>query len=76
MEGYKVQFTDIKFYLEDIRNGSVQLTDAMLFDYRERGTLLYDGAGNSSDFSNLEANLGVGPANNNSNPTEFANTVG
>lgn len=72
-EGHKIQFTDIKFYMEDVRNGAVQLTDAMLFDYRERGTLLYDGQGKASDFSDLQANLGVGPANNNSDPTAFDN---
>lgn len=74
VEGHQVQFTDLKFYLEDVRNGGVQLTDAMLFDYNERGTLLYDGAGKSSDFSSFEANLGVGPANNNSNPADFPNS--
>jgi len=72
-EGYKVQFTDIKFYLEDVRNGAVQLTDAVLFDYSERGTLLYDGSGKASNFGALEANLGVGSTNNNSDPTAFAN---
>ncbi len=73
VEGYKVKFTDLGFYFEDVRNGSVQLTDAMLFDYDKRGTLLYDGPGKASDFDNLEANLGVGPANNNSDPTNFPN---
>ncbi|XOV69103.1 MAG: MbnP family protein [Fluviicola sp.] len=72
-EGHKVQFTDIKFYLEDVRNGSVLLTDAMLFDYGARGTQLYDGEGEAGNFGSLSANLGVGPANNNSDPTEFPN---
>ncbi len=73
VEGHKVQFTDIKFYLEDVKNGANQLTDAMLFDYRERGTLLYDGEGVASNFGALTANLGVGPANNNSDPSAFPN---
>lgn len=72
-EGYNVQFTDIKFYLEKVRNGSVQLTQAMLFDYDDRGTVLYNGPGKASDFSSLEANLGVGPSLNNSDPTAFPN---
>ncbi|GAB5418204.1 MAG: hypothetical protein Crog4KO_28350 [Crocinitomicaceae bacterium] len=72
-EGYKVKFTTIRFYLEDVRNNGVQLTDAMLFDYDTRGTLLYDGPGKASDFASIEANLGVGPANNNSDPTTFPN---
>jgi len=73
VEGYKVKFTTLRFYLEDIRNNGVQLTDAALFDYDARGTLLYDGPGKASDFSNIEANLGVGPANNNSDQTAFPN---
>jgi hypothetical protein len=73
VEGYKVQFTTLKFYLEDVRNGAMQLTDAMLFDYDARGTLLYQGQGDVNNFSNLEANLGVGPAYNNSDPTAFPN---
>lgn len=72
-EGYNVQFTEIRFYLEDVRNGATQLTEAMLFDYVSRGTLLYSGAGKASDFSSLEANLGVGLLNNNSDPSAFSN---
>lgn len=73
VEGHQVKFTDIRFYLEDVKNGAVQMTDAMLFDYNERGTLLYDGPGVASNFSSFTANLGVGSANNNSDPTAFPN---
>ena len=73
VEGHNVQFTDIKFYLEDVKNGAVQLTDAMLFDYGARGTLLYDGNGKAANFGSLTANLGVGSANNNSDPSAFPN---
>lgn len=73
VEGHKVQFTDIKFYLEDVRNGAVQLTDAMLFDYDARGTLLYDGNGKAANFGSLSANLGVGANYNNSDPSAFPN---
>jgi hypothetical protein len=72
-EGHNVQFTNIKFYFEDVRNGANQLTEAMLFDYVARGTQLYDGAGKASDFSSLEANLGVSGSNNNSDPAAFSN---
>lgn len=72
-EGYKVQFTDIKFYLENPRNGSVQMTDAMLFDYRERGTLLYSGEGDAADFSSFDANLGVQSSLNHNDPSAFDN---
>lgn len=72
-EGHKIQFVEIKFYLENVRNGSVQLTDAMLFDYDARGTLLYEGPGKVSDFASLQGNLGVGASLNNSDPTAFPN---
>lgn len=73
VEGHNVQFTDIKFYLEDVKNGTNVLTDAMLFDYKARGTVLYDGPGTASNFGSLTANLGVGAANNNSDPSAFPN---
>ncbi|NRA13237.1 MAG: hypothetical protein HRT57_14925, partial [Crocinitomicaceae bacterium] len=44
-EGYKVQFTDIKFYLQDLRNGSTVLASDGLFDYRLRGTSLLEISG-------------------------------
>ena len=37
-EGYNVQFTDLKCYMTDIRNGSSILCSSALFDYREKGT--------------------------------------
>lgn len=72
VEGYKVQFTDLKFYMEDIRNGSIPMIDAGLFDFRERGTLLLQTTGNASDFTSLQANLGVDAGINHDNPSEFA----
>lgn len=73
-EGYKIKFTDIKFFLEDIKNVSTQFTDAGLFDYRERGTLLSRLKGNGSNYMNLSANLGVGTSVNHSDPTTHPNT--
>ena len=73
-EGYLVQFTDLKFYLHDIRNGSNTMTDAMLFDYRERGTLLFSGSADATKFSSLSANLGVDASDNHSDPSAFANS--
>lgn len=73
-EGYKIKFTDIKFYLEGIKNVSNLLTDAGLFDYRERGTLLTRQQGNGSDFSNLTANLGVDASVNHNDPAAFSNS--
>lgn len=72
-EGHKIQFTDLKFYMEDIRNGNTQLIDAALFDYRERGTFLLETEGDIADFSDLQANLGVDSSVNHDNPSAFAN---
>ncbi|MEJ6584046.1 MAG: hypothetical protein QNL61_06265 [Crocinitomicaceae bacterium] len=73
-EGYKIKFTDIKFFVEDIKNGSAQLIDAGLFDYRERGTLLARALGNGSNFMNFSGNLGVRSAINHNDPTTFPNS--
>lgn len=73
-EGYKIKFTDIKFFLEDIKNVNNQMIDAGLFDYRSRGTTLLNTIGKADDFMNLTANLGVGPSNNHSDPTTFPNS--
>lgn len=73
-EGYKVQFTDIKFYIQNVRNGNTTLIDAALFDFAERGHLLYSGNGKGSDFQNLQANLGVEASINHDDPSAFANS--
>lgn len=72
-EGYKIKFTDIKFFFEDIKNVNNQMIDAALFDYRARGTTLLHTKGKADDFVNLTANLGVGSTNNHSDPTAFPN---
>ncbi len=73
-EGYKIQFTDIKFFMEDIKNGSTQLIDAGLFDYKTKGTTLLRIKGKGENFLNLTANLGVGSAVNHNDPVSFANS--
>ncbi len=73
-EGYKVQFTDIKFYLEGAGHNGNSLTDAMLFDYRERGTAMYCAEGDASLYPSIQANLGVGPDLNHDDPSAFPNS--
>ena len=72
-EGYRVKFTDIKFYLENVRSGSNQLIDAGLFDYRERGTLLLSAQGSPENFPTLEGNMGVDASINHDDPSAFPN---
>jgi hypothetical protein len=71
-EGYLVKFTDLKFYLHEIRNESNALINAALFDYRERSTLLIETLGEKNKFTSLQANLGVGSEQNHSDPTLFS----
>lgn len=73
-EGYKIKFTDIKFFMEDIKNVSTQFSDAGLFDYRSRGTFLSRLKWEGSSFLNLTANLGVGSSVNHNDPTAFPNS--
>ncbi len=70
-EGYDIKFLEIRFYMENVRNGSTSLIDAGLFDYRARGTTLLRTEGKGTDFGSLQANLGVGAANNHSDPSAF-----
>ena len=44
-EGYDVKFKEIKFYMEDIRNGLNLFKDVTLFDYRVRGDTLIQKSG-------------------------------
>ena len=73
IEGYDVQFTDLKFFAEDVRGASAQLKDASLFDYRVTGTNLFTGEGTPEDFTLLEGNLGVQASLNGSDPSAFPN---
>ncbi|MDG1148208.1 MAG: hypothetical protein P8N52_07895 [Crocinitomicaceae bacterium] len=70
-EGYDIQFTDIKFYLQDVRNGLNLFKDAALFDYRLRGTNLMERVGDKNDYVSLQSNLGVSALVNHNDPVGF-----
>lgn len=72
-EGYGVQFTDLKFFAEDVRGQALQLKDASFFDYRETGIDLLTGEGRPEDFASINGNLGVQASLNNSDPSAFPN---
>src|SRR5574343_88286 len=57
VEGYKVQFTDLKCYFSSVKNGGSTLTQAGLFDFKENGTFVLQVEGKKSDFSSLTAYL-------------------
>ncbi len=67
-EGYDVQFTDFRFYMHDVRNGSTSFKDVSLYDYRARGIDLINVQGDKADFTSLQANLGVGADVNHNDP--------
>ena len=67
-EGYGVQFTDIKFYMGNPHNGTNQIIDAGLFDYRERGTTMFVTPGDPADYSSMEADLGIDSGANHADP--------
>ena len=70
-DGYRVKFTDIKFYATNWENNGNVLIDAALFDYRETGTFLGKINGGSENFSALNGNIGVGVDRNHSDPSLF-----
>lgn len=73
LEGYDFQFTDIKFYVSHLKNGSDTLVRSALFDYREKGNLFFNVSKSPSSFSSLEGFLGVESMLNHADPTAFSN---
>jgi hypothetical protein len=72
-EGYKVKFSDLKFYVSALRNGSDTLTQAALFDYSSTGNLLTRLIGDYNNFSSIQGNIGVIQSLNHSDPSAFPN---
>ncbi|TNE71690.1 MAG: hypothetical protein EP333_08695 [Bacteroidetes bacterium] len=70
-EGYKVKFTDIKCFFENVRSSDGMLIDAGLFDYRERGMLVFRADGHPSNYQNLDFNIGVQSSINHADPSAF-----
>ena len=72
-EGYKVKFTDLKFYVTALRNGTDTLTKAALFDFSSTGNSLTRLIGDYTKFSNLQGNIGVIQTLNHLDPSAFPN---
>lgn len=72
--GDRIQFTDLLFYVTDLKNDTKSLLDAALFDYRVNGNLLFQTVASPSDFSNLTAFLGVDEIQNHADPTALPNS--
>jgi hypothetical protein len=72
-EGYKVKFTDAKFYLTKIKNGNSNLLESAFFDFRETGLLLARLKGDYTQYSSLQGFIGVDSVLNHSDPSAFPN---
>jgi hypothetical protein len=73
-EGYQIKFSQLNFFLCEIKNGENMLKSAALFDYRETGTLLSETKGSFSDFESLDFQIGVDSARNHGDPSAIENT--
>jgi hypothetical protein len=72
-EGYEIQFTDVKFFGGNWKNGSETLFEAALFDYRNDGNKFVTVNKKPDAFDALQGYLGVGVTLNHLDPTAFAN---
>ncbi|MBM3185789.1 MAG: hypothetical protein FJZ67_05780 [Bacteroidetes bacterium] len=72
-EGYKVKFTDVKFYVTKLKNGNSNLLESSFFDFRETGLLLARVKGDYSQFLSLQGYIGVDSVLNHSDPSAFPN---
>lgn len=72
-EGYDVQFTDLKFYACNWKNGTEVLTEVALFDFRESGNHFISVEKKPDAFTSIQGLLGVEPALNHADPTAFPN---
>jgi hypothetical protein len=72
-ENYKIQFSDIKFYITNIQNGTKSLSSLAFFDITNSNNTLIKVSGISSDFANLTALLGVDSSRNHADPSAFDN---
>ena len=72
-EGYKLKFTDLKLYITQLKNGSITLIDATIFDFRENGLLAFRKKGDPSQFSALQGFIGVDQTLNHLDPSAFPN---
>jgi hypothetical protein len=72
-EGYEIQFTDVKFFGGNWKNGNEILFEAALFDYRNEGNKFVTVNKKPDAFGALQGLLGVDVSLNHLDPTAFAN---
>jgi hypothetical protein len=72
-EGYEIQFTDVKFFGGNWKNGNEILFEAALFDYRNEGNNFVTVNKKPDSFNALQGFLGIDASLNHLDPTAFAN---
>jgi len=72
-EGFEIQFTDVKFFGGNWKNGSETLFESAFFDYRSDGNKFVTVNNKPDAFSALQGLLGVDSSLNHLDPTAFAN---
>lgn len=72
--GYKIKITDIKFYVSSFGFQDQCITQASLFDYREKGNVLLAVDKKHSLFPSLSGILGVDTLYNHLDPSAFPNS--
>lgn len=72
--GDSIQFSELKFYLTQLRNGNLNLMESALFDFRETNDFVFKSKGSPTDFLNLSSKLGVDVSLNHDDPSLFPNT--
>ena len=72
-EGYFVKFTDIKFYISELKNGNDVLCDVALYDLRQTQHNLTSIPGDYSKYGSLFGEIGIDSVINHSDPSAFPN---
>jgi hypothetical protein len=70
-EGYQVQFTDIKFFGGNWKNGNSVLFDAALFDFRATKNFFARVANSPTSYTAIQGFLGVDSTKNHADPSAF-----
>ena len=71
-EGYDIKFTDIKFYIQDLKDSTKTIVDAGLFNYR-MSNQLFRVEGKPDGITSLVGNIGVDAFINHQDPSSFPN---
>jgi len=72
-EGYYVKFTEFKFYMTKVANGSNLFCEAALFDFNTPQNTSINTTGDVLNFTSLSGIIGVDSLNNHNDPSAFEN---